>query len=148
MLGYWRRPDEEAEVLRGDWFRSVADMASLDADGYVSFQGRADDVMKSFGYRLSPVEIEAVLASARGVSEVAVVGVTLDEAKTLVTACVVRSADEAGAALTAEALAAHASQHLAGYKRPHEYRFVDALPRTRNGKVLRRELVASLVGAG
>ena len=147
MLGYWRRPDEEAQVLRGEWFVG-GDLAALDADGYVWFQGRADDVMKSFGYRLSPVEIEAALASCAGVSEVAVVGVTLDEAKTIVTACVVRAADEAGEALTAEALAEHASQHLAGYKQPHEYRFVEALPRTRNGKVQRRELVASLQPSG
>ncbi|MEZ4501985.1 MAG: class I adenylate-forming enzyme family protein [Dehalococcoidia bacterium] len=146
MLGYWRRPDEEAAVMRGDWFVG-GDMAVLDEDGYVWFHGRADDVMKSFGYRLSPVEIEAALSSCGGVSEVAVVGITLDEAKTIVTACVVRTPDEAGAALTTEALAAHASQHLAGYKRPHEYRFVDALPRTRNGKVQRRELVASLAAS-
>ena len=140
MLGYWRRPDEEATVFRGDWFIG-GDLAALDADGYLWFHGRADDVIKSFGYRLSPIEIEATLASCPGVAEVAVVGVAVDEAKTLVTACVVRATEASGAALDEGALAAHARAHLAGYKQPHAYRFVDALPRTPNGKVVRRLLV-------
>ena len=141
MLGYWRRPEEEAQVFRGEWFTG-GDLAELDADGYVWFRGRADDVMKSFGYRLSPVEIEAALSSCEGVSEVAVVAVALDESKTLVTACVVRGADTAGEALTFERLSEHAAEHLADYKQPHQYRFLDALPRTRNGKLQRRELAA------
>ncbi|MSP21957.1 MAG: long-chain fatty acid--CoA ligase [Dehalococcoidia bacterium] len=140
MLGYWQRSDEEAMVYRGDWFVG-GDLAAFDADGYLWFHGRADDVIKSFGYRLSPIEIEATLASCPGVSEVAVVGVSIDEAKTLVTACVVRASDSSGAALDEGALAAHARVHLAGYKQPHAYRFVDALPRTPNGKVQRRLLI-------
>ncbi len=142
MLGYWRRPDEEAAVFRGEWFAG-GDLAALDDDGYVWFHGRADDVIKSFGYRLSPIEIEAALASCPGVAEVAVVGLAIDEAKTLVTACVVRHAD--GPAPVQEAdLARHAAAHLAGYKQPHAYRFVEALPRTANGKVLRRVLADQL----
>jgi acyl-coenzyme A synthetase/AMP-(fatty) acid ligase len=140
MLGYWRRTEEEAAVLRGEWFVG-GDRATLDADGYVWFQGRADDLIKSFGYRLSPVEIEAALASCPGVAEVAVVGVPLGTDKTIVTACVV---PEPGAAPDAAALAAHAERQLAAYKRPHEYRLVAALPRTANGKLLRRTLLAEL----
>jgi acyl-coenzyme A synthetase/AMP-(fatty) acid ligase len=143
MLGYWRRPEEEAQVFRGEWFVG-GDVASLDDDGYVWFHGRADDVIKSFGYRLSPVEIEAALASCPGVAEVAVVGLVLDETKTLVTACLVRADDDAGRALDESALRAHSTAHLAGYKQPHEYRFVDALPRTANGKVQRRILLERL----
>jgi acyl-coenzyme A synthetase/AMP-(fatty) acid ligase len=140
MLGYWRRPEEEAAVYRGEWFVG-GDLAALDADGYVWFQGRVDDVIKSFGYRLSPIEIEAALASCAGVAEVAVVGVAVDEAKTLVTACVVRASEPDAAALDEDTLAGHARAHLAGYKQPHAYRFVDALPRTANGKIQRRLLV-------
>ena len=140
MLGYWRRPEEEAAVLRGEWFVG-GDLAALDEDGYVWFHGRADDVIKSFGYRLSPVEIEAVLETAPGVAEVAVVGVPVDPTKTLVTACVVA---EDGARPGEAALRAHAEAHLAGYKLPHQYAFVAALPRTRNGKVQRKALVAQL----
>ena len=56
MLHYWNRPDEEAAVFRDDWFIG-GDRAAIDEDGYVHFPGRADDVIKSFGYRLSPVEM-------------------------------------------------------------------------------------------
>jgi acyl-coenzyme A synthetase/AMP-(fatty) acid ligase len=140
MLGYWRRPAEEAAAYRGEWFTG-GDRVTFDADGYAWFLGRADDVIKSFGYRLSPVEIEAALASAPGVAEVAVVGRAIDAEKTLVTACVV---PEAGAALDEAALRAHASAHLAGYKQPHEYVRVEALPRTANGKVQRSVLLARL----
>ena len=140
MLGYWRRPEEEAAVTRGEWFVG-GDLAALDEDGYVWFHGRADDVIKSFGYRLSPVEIEAALETASGVSEVAVVGVQVDPTKTLVTACVV---SEDGAALDEDALRAHAEAHLAGYKQPHQYVLVAELPRTRNGKLQRQALLARL----
>lgn len=143
MLGYWRRPEEEEAVFRGDWFVG-GDLAALDADGYVWFHGRADDVIKSFGYRLSPIEIEAALASCPGVGEVAVVGVPVDEAKTLVVAGVVRASDAEGVALDESALASHARTHLAAYKQPHAFRFVEWLPRTANGKVQRRRLADQL----
>ena len=140
MLGYWRRPDEAAAVYHGEWFAG-GDLAALDEDGYVWFHGRADDVIKSFGYRLSPVEIEAALESAPGVAEVAVVGLEVDAAKTLVTACVV---PEDGAEFEEHVLRAHAEAHLAGYKQPHQYVPVEALPRTRNGKLQRSALVERL----
>ncbi len=140
MLRYWNRPEEEAAVFRDDWFIG-GDRAAIDADGYVHFHGRADDVIKSFGYRLSPVEIEAALESHPAVAEAAVVGFAVDDQKTLVTACVVPTAPDA---LEPAELEAHASAHLADYKRPHQYRFVDALPRTRNGKVQRSALVEGL----
>lgn len=145
MLGYWQRPEEEAAVYRGEWFIG-GDLAALDEDGYVWFHGRADDTIKSFGYRLSPVEIEAVLESAPGVSEAAVVGLAIEEQKTLVAACIV---PQPGTAPDEAALRAHAAAHLAAYKQPHEYRFLEALPRTRNGKLQRRALVEQLLdGAG
>lgn len=140
MLGYWQRPGEQAAAFRGEWFVG-GDRAAIDEDGYVWFHGRADDVFKSFGYRLSPVEIEAALASCEGVGEVAVAGVPVTDGKTLVTACVV---PKEGARLDEAALRAHAERHLAGYKRPHQYRFVETLPRSRTGKVLRRVLLDQL----
>ena len=140
MLGYWRRPEEEAAVFRGEWFVG-GDLAALDEDGYVWFHGRADDVIKSFGYRLSPVEIEAGLSSLPGVAEVAVLGVPAGDDKTLVTACVV---PQPGAEVSEERLRAHAEEHLAAYKRPHQYRIVESLPHTPNGKLLRRVLLEEL----
>ena len=143
MLRYWSRPDEDAAVYRGDWFIG-GDRASIDTDGYVHFNGRADDVIKSFGYRLSPVEIEAALGSHPAVAEAAVVGLAIDDQKTLVTACVVPAE---GSSIATEELEAHASEHLAEYKRPHQYRVVEALPRTRNGKVQRSVLLEELRAA-
>ncbi len=142
MLGYWRRPEEEATVYRGEWFTG-GDLAAIDEDGYVWFHGRADDVIKSFGYRLSPLEIEAALQSCPGVAEVAVVGVEVEAGKTLVTACVV---PQENARPSEQTLAEHAARHLAAYKRPHQYRFLAALPRTANGKLQRRALVKQMSG--
>ncbi len=141
MLRYWRRPEEDVAVRRGEWFIG-GDRAAIDEDGYVWFHGRADDVIKSFGYRLSPLEIETVLEAHQAVAEAAVIGETIEEGKTLVTACLVL-AD--GVTLDEHAIAAHAAEHLAEYKRPHQYRLVTSLPRTRNGKLQRRALVE---GAG
>jgi len=141
MVGYWRRPDEEAQVFQGDWFVG-GDLASMDADGYIWFAGRADDIIKSFGLRLSPVEIETELSHHPAVQEVAVVALEVDATKTLVAAAVV---PREGAEVTADDLSAFARDHLAGYKQPHVYRFVDSLPRTRNGKVQRRVLARTLL---
>ena len=118
---------------------SAVTRVTVDADGYVWFQGRADDIIKSFGYRLSPLEIEEALASHPAVAEVAVVGRPLDAEKTIVAACVV---PVAGVEVSEEALRAHASHHLATYKQPHEYHFVESLPRTANGKLQRAALLA------
>ncbi len=70
MLGYWQRPDEEAAVLRGQWFIG-GDLGVMDADGYVTHTGRNNDIMKALGYRVSPLEVEAVLAQHASVAEVA-----------------------------------------------------------------------------
>jgi acyl-coenzyme A synthetase/AMP-(fatty) acid ligase len=135
MLGYWRRPEEEAASRRGAWFVS-ADLVHLDDDGYVHHHGRADDVMTSMGYRVSPLEVERVLARHPDVADVAVAEVEVRDGVRVVTAFVVPAADR----VDREALLAHAREHLARYKCPREVRVVDTLPRTRNGKVIRRAL--------
>ena len=140
MLGYWHRPDEQAAVIRGEWFIG-GDLSLMDADGYVWFRGRVDDVIKSFGYRLSPLEIETAIDTFPSVAEACVVAHHIDEQRTLVTACVVA---REGATVDTAALAEHVKTRLAEYKRPHEYVVLTALPRTANGKVLRRALAAQL----
>ena len=144
MLRYWRRPEENVRMTRGEWFVG-GDRVSMDEDGYIWYHGRVDDMITAFGYRLSPVEIEAVLEKCPGVEEAAVVGVTVAEMKTIVTACVL---PRAGASLSEETLAAHAAAHLAQYKRPRQYRIVETLPRTRNGKLQRRALLQQLLAGG
>ena len=135
MLRYWNQPEETAACFRGDWFLT-GDYARRDADGYVWFLGRHDDLINTFGYRVSPHEVERVLKAHPDVADAAVVGETVGPEKVLVAAYLVPRTP----ALTPEAVLAHATEHLASYKAPRIVYLVDDLPRTRNGKVLRRAL--------
>ncbi len=137
MLGYWQRPEEDAEVTRGDWFVG-GDLGVMDADGYVAHRGRANDIMKALGYRVAPQEIEAVIAQIPGVAEVACAEVHVRSGVTVIGAFVVAAA---GVALTADTIVSHARTHLAAYKVPRQVVFLDALPRTQNGKLQRKALV-------
>jgi acyl-coenzyme A synthetase/AMP-(fatty) acid ligase len=137
MLGYWERPEEEAAAWRGEWFVS-GDLVHLDDDGYVHHHGRSDDVMTSMGYRVSPLEVERVLARHPAVADVAVTDVEVREGLRVVTAFVVPAAGRV--TFDADDLLAHARRHLARYKCPREVRVVGQLPRTANGKVVRRRL--------
>ncbi len=140
MLGYWRRPDEDAAALRGEWFVS-GDLVHLDAEGYVVHHGRVDDVMTSLGYRVSPLEVEHCLMSHPDVADVAVTEVPVRDGLSVITAFVVWSSGSGGAGEAAErSVVAHAHRHLAAYKCPRRVVFVDAVPRTANGKIRRRAL--------
>jgi len=136
MLGYWRRPDEDAEVFRGEWFVG-GDLAAFDAEGYLWYHGRADDVMNAMGYRVSPQEVEAALAKHLSVGEVAVRELHVREDVSVIAAFIVL---KEGATPDVASLDAFAGEVLAAYKCPREYRFVESLPRTANGKVMRRAL--------
>ena len=138
MLGYWNRPDEEAQVYRGDWFVG-GDIASIDADGYITHHGRANDIMKALGYRVSPLEVEAVIARHPSVAEVACTEVRVRADVSVIGAFIV---PQAGAQLDTAELERFAAEHLAAYKRPRLFIGVDALPRTANGKVVRSQLKA------
>jgi acyl-coenzyme A synthetase/AMP-(fatty) acid ligase len=141
MLGYWRRPEEDAAVFRGDWF-VTSDLVSFDRDGYVWFHGRADDVMNAGGYRVSPLEVEAALAAHPSVAEAAAAEHEVRDGVRVIGAWVVLRPGHAGDADLARAILAAAGEDLAAYKRPRELFFVPALPRTPNGKVARRLLGA------
>lgn len=139
MLGYWNRPEEEALVYRGDWFIG-GDLAHFDADGYMIYHGRNDDVMNAMGYRVSPLEVEHCLSQHPAVAEVAVTELRVRDDVSVIAAFVVPRDPDEPDGLDAAPLLAYAHQHLAAYKCPREIIFTDALPRTANGKVLRREL--------
>ena len=136
MLSYWERPEEDAASRRGEWFVS-GDLVHLDDDGYVHHHGRIDDVMTSMGYRVSPLEVERVLARHPDVADVAVTELEVRDGLRVITAFVV---PETAGGIDVDDLEAHAGAHLARYKCPREVVVVDRLPRTRNGKILRREL--------
>ena len=133
FAGYWNRPDADAKAIHDGWYQT-GDTGHLDADGDFWVDGRLDDMIISGGENIHPVEVEDVLASHPGVSEVAVVGAPDDRLGTRVVAVVVGD-------VTAEELDAHClASPLARFKRPREYRLVEALPKSASGKILRRVL--------
>ncbi|MGF1615805.1 MAG: acyl-CoA synthetase [Gammaproteobacteria bacterium] len=144
MLGYWQRPAEEALVYRQQWFVG-GDLASIDEAGYVWFHGRNDDLMTAFGYRVSPEEVEKILLQHPAVAEVGVTDLALQEDIRVIAAFVVpKNIDE----IDAGPILSFASRYLADYKRPRELLFVNELPRTANGKVMRRRLANLWRSAG
>jgi acyl-coenzyme A synthetase/AMP-(fatty) acid ligase len=138
MRGYWRRADEEKQVFRGDWFAG-GDLAAFDEDGYLWYHGRADDMMNAGGFRVSPLEVEAVLAACPGIAEIAVAEYRVRDDVSVIAAYVVR---KEGASVSAEDIVAMAGRRLAAYKCPRQVFFVPSLPRSANGKLLRRNLAS------
>ena len=136
MLGYWQRPEEEAEVFRGEWFIG-GDLGSMDDDGYITHRGRANELMNAGGYRVSPLEVEAVIARCPGVAEVACTEVSVRSGISIIAAFIIVAE---GALLDAEAVKKFAAARLADFKVPREIIFVDQIPRTTNGKVQRKVL--------
>ncbi len=143
FLRYWRLPEETAKAFRGGWFLT-GDYGRLDADGYVWFLGRKDDIINSFGYRISPHEVERVLKTHPDVADCAATGETLDRDKVLVVAYAVLHPD---AGIDADDLLRYARERLAAYKAPRIVYLVDELPRTRNGKIVRKQLAPALARA-
>jgi acyl-coenzyme A synthetase/AMP-(fatty) acid ligase len=139
MLGYWNRPAEQDEVTRGEWFTG-GDIGRMDADGYIAHLGRNNEVMKALGYRVSPMEVEAVLAAHPDVAEVACTELAVRADVHVVGAFIVLKSD---AGPDVASIQAFAAERLAAYKCPREIRFVDALPRTPNGKIKRSALARS-----
>jgi 2-furoate---CoA ligase len=133
FVGYWKRPDADAKSIRDGWYHT-GDTGHLDADGDLWIDGRVDDMIVSGGENVHPLEVEDVLAGHPGVTEVVVIGAADERLGQHVVAVVVATA-------TAEELDAHClASTLARFKRPREYRFVDALPKSPSGKILRRLL--------
>ncbi|MCE1178192.1 MAG: AMP-binding protein [Micrococcales bacterium] len=139
MLGYWQRPEDTAAVTRGEWF-VTSDLVHLDEDGYVHYHGRNDDIMNAGGYRVSPLEVEHVLAAHPAVAEVAVGELEVRPGVSIIAAYVVPADPDEPDGVDAAALLGYAAEHLAAYKRPREIVFTDRLPRTANGKIRRAGL--------
>jgi 2-furoate---CoA ligase len=133
FTGYRNRPDADTKAIRDGWYHT-GDTGHLDEEGDLWIDGRVDDMIVSAGENVHPLEVEDVLAGHPGVREVAVVGAADDRLGQRVVAVVVATATE-------EELDAHClASPLARFKRPREYRFVDALPKSPSGKILRRLL--------
>jgi acetyl-CoA synthetase len=139
FLGYWRQPEATAHKFTGDWCRT-GDLATRDADGYLWYQGRADDVFKSAGYRIGPSEIENCLVKHPAVANAAVVPKPDAERGNVVKAYVVLAAGFAASDDLVTELQQHVRGLLAPYEYPKEIEFIEALPMTTTGKVQRRVL--------
>ena len=137
MAGYSNRPEETAAALTPDGWLRTGDGGYLDEDGYLFLTDRIKDMIVSGGENVYPVEVEEALSQHPAVAEVAVIGVPDERWGEAVKALVV---PRPGAAVAAEELIAFARERLAGYKLPRSVDFVDELPRTPSGKVLKREL--------
>jgi 2-furoate---CoA ligase len=143
FAGYWNRPDADEKALRGGWY-FTGDLGRLDEDGDLWILGRVDDMIISGGENVHPLEIEDVLARHPAVGEVAVVGARDERLGQRVVAYVVAAASVTAGELDAHCLAA---DDLARFKRPREYRFVEELPKSASGKLLRRLLREESVSA-
>jgi 2-furoate---CoA ligase len=136
--GYWNRPEVDAKSLRDGWY-FTGDTGYFDPDGDLFVSGRIDDMIISGGENISPVEIESLLSLHPAVDEVAVVGLPDERWGQRVTAFIRRKS-----AVTPEELDAHCKNSgLLNFKRPRDYVFVAAVPRSPVGKLLRRKLVAN-----
>jgi acetyl-CoA synthetase len=140
MLEYWGRPDATAEKYHGEWLLT-GDLAVQDADGYVWFHSRKDDVINSAGYRIGPGEIEECLGGHPAVAMSAVIGVPDERRGQVPKAFVVaRDGVPSDAAEMADTLRTYVRERLAAHEVPREIVFVDDLPRTTTGKIMRRAL--------
>jgi acetyl-CoA synthetase len=143
FLGYWRNDAATRAKFTGDpgdsWCRT-GDMAVMDADGYLWYQGRSDDMFKAAGYRIGPSEVENCLVKHPAVANAAVVPRPDAERGAVVKAYVVLAPGWVGDAALVQALQQHVRGRLAPYEYPKEIEFIDALPMTTTGKVQRRVL--------
>ena len=135
MLGYWNAPESTATALRNGWLYT-GDIGRLDEEGYLTITDRKKEMIKYKGFGIAPAEIEALLFEHPAVADCAVIGKPDDEAGEIPKAFVVTR----DTTLTTEALLAWARGRLAGYKTLQEIQFVEAIPKTASGKILRRVL--------
>ena len=146
MLGYWKNPQATADKFLGGaiddpeaWGRT-GDLAKMDADGVLWYQGRSDDMFKSAGYRIGPGEIENCLLRHPAVANAAVIGEPDPVRGTVVKAFIVLQAGQRPSPVLEASLQQHVRQYLAPYEYPKIIEFIDALPMTTTGKVQRRLL--------
>jgi acetyl-CoA synthetase len=141
FLEYWKNPAATADKYVGDWCLT-GDLAKQDEQGYFWFVGRKDDVITSAGYRIGPAEIEDCIMKHPAVGMVAVVG-SPDEVRTeIVKAFIVLKADVAAGADVAAEIKEFVKVRLAAHEYPREIEFVDELPMTATGKIMRKDLKA------
>jgi acetyl-CoA synthetase len=138
-LGYWRLPEESARTFGGEWFHTK-DAARMDEDGYVWYEGRADDVIIAAGYRIGPFEVESACLEHEAVAEAAAVAAPDERRGHVVKAFIVLAAGHEPSYELAEEIKGFVRERLSAYAYPRLIEFTDDLPKTLTGKIRRVEL--------
>jgi acetyl-CoA synthetase len=145
MIKIWRRPIKYKSYFKKGWYMS-GDRAIKDRDGYFWFVGRADDVIKTQGERVGPFEVESALISHHSVAEAGVIGKPDPLRGEIIKAFVALKPGIKGTESLKKEIAEHVKRELAGHAYPREIEFVDSLPKTKSGKIVRRLLKAKELG--
>jgi acyl-coenzyme A synthetase/AMP-(fatty) acid ligase len=143
FLRYWNLNEETKKYVHDGWF-FTGDYARYDEQGYIWFLGRKDDIIKSFGYRVSPYEIERVYKSHPEVADCAAIGEEIEKDKILVVGYII---PHANASINPNELIDFGKKHLAAYKAPKTIYLTKEFPRTKNGKILRKNINNSIAYA-
>jgi acyl-CoA synthetase (AMP-forming)/AMP-acid ligase II len=138
MGGYWNRPEDTAETLTGDGWIRTGDIVSMDEEGYVTILDRKKEMIKYKGYQIAPAELEALLMEHPAVRDSAVIPKRDDEAGEIPKAFILLHPDQKA---SPEELMRFVEERVAPYKKVREIEFVEAIPKTPSGKILRRELI-------
>ncbi|GAB3272384.1 4-coumarate--CoA ligase family protein [Sinomonas notoginsengisoli] len=143
MVGYLNRPDATAATVDPDGFLRTGDIATVTAEGVVTISDRLKELIKYKGYQIAPAELEAVLLTHPQIADAAVIGIRAEDGEEVPKAFVVPQArDTARDELSAEDVMAFVAEHVAPFKKVRVVEFVDAIPKSSSGKILRRELRA------
>ncbi len=142
FIEYWGLK-EETQRSRNEQYFLTGDYAYQDEEGYIWFLGRKDDIINSFGYRISPHEIERVLKTHPAIADAVAVEEAISKDKNIVTACVIFHSQNKQT-VSEEELILFCEEHLAQYKVPKKIVFMTIFPRTKNGKVLRKKIKQDL----
>lgn len=145
MKTIWRRPKKYRSYFKFGWY-ITGDRAWMDEDGYFWFVGRADDVIKTSGERVGPFEVESAIIACEGVAEVGVIGKPDPLRGEIIKAFVVLKNGYQGDEALKEKIQKHVKSTLAGHAYPREIEFIEKLPKTRSGKIVRRMLRAKELG--
>jgi len=138
-LGYWNNQEATQETFGGEWFHTK-DAASADADGYIWYEGRSDDVIIAAGYRIGPFEVESACLEHPAVAEAAAVALPDERRGNIVKAFIVVAAGVEPSDAVADEIKAHVRARLGAHAYPRRIEFTDALPKTLTGKIRRIEL--------
>ena len=137
MKGYFGQESATASTIDADGWLHTGDIGVVDSDGHLFIVDRLKELIKYKGFQVPPAELEALIVNMPGVADVAVIGIPDDEAGELPKAFVVKAPDSA---VTEDSIKAEVAKHVAKYKQIQMVEFIDAIPKSASGKILRREL--------